>query len=136
MTQPRKSMAELLAERAAAKAQAKPAEPPAIEAEPEPAQEAKPEPIAITVEPAPALLPILVPARRLPPLPYNPIPSNKTCGARTRAGTPCQSRALYRSGRCKNHGGLSTGPKSAEGKAKVARNGSAPKRRKAKPLGG
>jgi len=34
-----------------------------------------------------------------------------TCGARTRAGTPCKRRDLYRSGRCKLHGGLSTGPR-------------------------
>lgn len=32
-----------------------------------------------------------------------------TCGAQTRAGTPCKRRDLYRSGRCKLHGGLSTG---------------------------
>jgi hypothetical protein len=34
-----------------------------------------------------------------------------TCGAKTRAGTPCKRRDLYRSGRCRLHGGLSTGPK-------------------------
>lgn len=34
------------------------------------------------------------------------------CGARTRAGTPCKRRDLYTSGRCRLHGGLSTGPKS------------------------
>jgi hypothetical protein len=34
-----------------------------------------------------------------------------TCGAKTRAGTPCKRRDLYKSGRCKLHGGLSTGPK-------------------------
>lgn len=33
------------------------------------------------------------------------------CGARTRAGTPCKRRDLYSSGRCRLHGGLSTGPK-------------------------
>ncbi|MDZ5432879.1 HGGxSTG domain-containing protein [Pseudomonas fluorescens] len=35
-----------------------------------------------------------------------------TCGAKTRAGTPCKRRDLYKSGRCRLHGGLSTGPKS------------------------
>lgn len=45
------------------------------------------------------------------------------CGARTRAGTPCKRRDLYRSGRCKLHGGLSTGPRSAKGKGRSARNG-------------
>lgn len=34
-----------------------------------------------------------------------------TCGARTRAGTHCKRRDLYRSGRCLLHGGASTGPK-------------------------
>ena len=34
-----------------------------------------------------------------------------TCGAKTRAGTPCKRRDLHGSGRCKFHGGLSTGPK-------------------------
>ena len=46
-----------------------------------------------------------------------------TCGARTRAGTPCKRRDLYRSGRCKLHGGLSTGPRTAKGKRRSARNG-------------
>ena len=34
------------------------------------------------------------------------------CGAKTRAGSPCKRRDLYASGRCRLHGGLSTGPKS------------------------
>lgn len=33
------------------------------------------------------------------------------CSARTRAGRPCRSRVLRRGGRCKNHGGMSTGPR-------------------------
>src|SRR5215472_12303404 len=42
------------------------------------------------------------------------------CGAKTRRGTPCQASAIWstrsrRYTRCKNHGGLSTGPKTAEG---------------------
>lgn len=37
------------------------------------------------------------------------------CGARTkRAGTPCRAPAM-RNGRCRMHGGLSTGPRTAEG---------------------
>lgn len=35
----------------------------------------------------------------------------KVCGAKTRKGTPCQCKQLFRGGRCKFHGGLSTGPK-------------------------
>lgn len=46
-----------------------------------------------------------------------------TCGALTRAGTPCKRRDLHRSGRCKLHGGLSTGPRTAKGKRRSARNG-------------
>jgi hypothetical protein len=49
-------------------------------------------------------------------------PANETCGAKTRAGTPCKRRDIYSSGRCRMHGGLSTGPKTPEGKAKVAIN--------------
>ncbi|WP_338026748.1 HGGxSTG domain-containing protein [Comamonas aquatica] len=45
------------------------------------------------------------------------------CGARTRKGTPCKSKVLYRGGRCKLHGGLSTGPKTKKGKAASRRNG-------------
>lgn len=45
------------------------------------------------------------------------------CGAKTRAGTPCKMQPIRRNGRCKYHGGLSTGPKSEEGKRKVALNG-------------
>jgi hypothetical protein len=46
-----------------------------------------------------------------------------TCGARTKAGTPCKQRVLYSSGRCKWHGGLSTGPTTAEGKEQARING-------------
>jgi hypothetical protein len=45
-----------------------------------------------------------------------------TCGAKTRAGTPCKQKGLYENGRCKLHGGLSTGPTSPEGKAKAMQN--------------
>lgn len=61
-----------------------------------------------------------------PPRPMHvPIPADLhllICGARTRAGTPCKRRDLYRSGRCKLHGGLSTGPTTKEGKARSASN--------------
>ena len=36
------------------------------------------------------------------------------CGAKTRAGTPCKCPAM-KNGRCRLHGGLSTGPKTKEG---------------------
>ena len=42
------------------------------------------------------------------------------CGAFARStGHPCQAKALA-NGRCKNHGGMSTGPRTAEGKLAVA----------------
>ena len=45
------------------------------------------------------------------------------CGAKTRAGTPCKSKTLYSNGRCKLHGGLSTGPKTKKGKKQSRING-------------
>jgi len=55
-----------------------------------------------------------------------------TCGARTRRGSSCQRRDTHHglSGRCKLHGGRSTGPKTAEGKQRAALNGLRPKRKK------
>ena len=46
--------------------------------------------------------------------------SNQRCGARTRKGTPCKAKALPGKTRCKFHGGMSTGPKTAEGRQKIA----------------
>jgi hypothetical protein len=46
-----------------------------------------------------------------------------TCGAKTRTGTLCKLTSLYGNGRCKFHGGLSTGPKTVVGKARAALNG-------------
>lgn len=63
---------------------------------------------------------------REPPRPAHvPMPADLhllICGARNRSGMPCKRRDLYRSGRCKLHGGLSTGPKTDDGKARSARN--------------
>jgi hypothetical protein len=54
-----------------------------------------------------------------------------TCGAKTRTGTPCKRGDLYGpSARCRLHGGLSTGPKTAEGKQRAALNGRQPKRKR------
>jgi hypothetical protein len=46
----------------------------------------------------------------------------RRCGAKTRKGTPCQRRELFKNGRCRNHGGLCTGPKTEEGKRRVTLN--------------
>ena len=40
------------------------------------------------------------------------------CGARTRAGTSCRSPAMA-NGRCRLHGGHSTGPRTAEGLERI-----------------
>lgn len=56
---------------------------------------------------------------------YPPLPielHDLRCGAQTRAGTPCRMKVLYGNGRCKLHGGLSTGPKSETGKARSSLN--------------
>lgn len=60
------------------------------------------------------------------------------CGARCRDGHPCQAPAVWdrrrnrpRNGRCRMHGGLSTGPRTPEGKARIA----ASNRRRAKTRG-
>ena len=62
---------------------------------------------------------------RYPPPAHLPMPAEcegMVCGATTRAGTPCKRRDIYRSGRCKLHGGMSTGPRTKAGKAICAGN--------------
>lgn len=54
----------------------------------------------------------------------------KMCWAKTRQGTPCQNTRLYKNGRCKNHGGLSTGPRTLQGKARALANLKKPKAEK------
>lgn len=42
------------------------------------------------------------------------------CGAYARStGKPCECKLLYRGGRCRLHGGLSTGPKTEAGKQRA-----------------
>lgn len=43
----------------------------------------------------------------------------KRCGAKNRRGLPCRCPAM-RNGRCRLHGGLSTGARTPEGRAKCA----------------
>ena len=46
------------------------------------------------------------------------------CGAKTRKqrkGRPCLARALA-NGKCRNHGGMSTGPRTPEGRLRALRN--------------
>ena len=46
--------------------------------------------------------------------------TNPLCGAKTRSGKPCEKFPLAGKRRCRLHGGLSTGPKSAEGRAAIS----------------
>ena len=43
----------------------------------------------------------------------------KRCLAKTRRGTECQRPAITTSGRCRLHGGRSTGPRTEEGRARI-----------------
>ena len=58
-----------------------------------------------------------------------PKPQRPRCGARTRKGLACQAPAVWDkehdrplNGRCRMHGGLSTGPKTPEGKLRALVN--------------
>ena len=42
----------------------------------------------------------------------------QVCGAKNRRGLPCQGKLLLKGGKCKFHGGMSTGAKTLEGKEK------------------
>ena len=45
-----------------------------------------------------------------------------SCGARTRKGQACKRTDLALNGRCRFHGGASTGPKTTTGKARARQN--------------
>jgi len=45
--------------------------------------------------------------------------AKRICGARKKTGERCRSKALHRGDKCKFHGGLSTGAKTPEGKARA-----------------
>ena len=42
------------------------------------------------------------------------------CGAKTRTGRPCRRKGLCKGGRCANHGGESTGPRTEDGKQRIS----------------
>ncbi|MDP3561377.1 MAG: HGGxSTG domain-containing protein [Legionellaceae bacterium] len=63
---------------------------------------------------------------RRPDEPKIPKSKRGICGAKTRTGTPCNAPPVWnkvidkaRNGRCKMHGGLSTGPKTEEGRQAI-----------------
>lgn len=43
-----------------------------------------------------------------------------TCGTKTRKGIPCRAKSELGKQRCRFHGGKSTGPKTPEGRARIA----------------
>ena len=51
---------------------------------------------------------------------FGPDWPGRRCGAMTRQGTPCENPRIKGRGRCKLHGGRSTGPRSTAGRARVA----------------
>jgi len=53
------------------------------------------------------------------PRPAKPPPL--ICGAKKRDGDPCKAKGVPGKKRCRNHGGLSTGPRTAEGLAIISR---------------
>jgi hypothetical protein len=81
----------------------------------------QPSPLACTAAappeppPTPAAAPPTKKVRGNPNLALAP-----RCGARTRAGCPCRSPAISGKQRCRMHGGRSTGPRTAEGRARIA----------------
>ncbi|RKK03324.1 hypothetical protein EBE87_25900 [Pseudoroseomonas wenyumeiae] len=48
----------------------------------------------------------------------DPARASKRCQAKTRSGGECQGPAMP-NGRCRMHGGMSTGPRTAEGMARM-----------------
>ena len=44
----------------------------------------------------------------------------RVCGAKTRSGQPCRNPKMP-NGRCRMHGGCSTGPKSLSGRERISR---------------
>ena len=51
---------------------------------------------------------------------FGPEWPGKRCLAKTRRGTECQRPAITGSGRCRLHGGRSTGPRTKEGRARIS----------------
>ena len=50
---------------------------------------------------------------------FGPNWPGQRCGAKTRKGKPCRAPAKQPVGRCKVHGGVSTGPRTKEGLARL-----------------
>jgi len=56
-------------------------------------------------------------------IPYPEFCRDMKCEAKTRSGAPCKNDGtVWGNGRCKFHGGCSTGPVTPEGKKRVSMN--------------
>jgi hypothetical protein len=73
--------------------------------------------IANKLLPTPA--PVTLPAVILLPKPPRYNRDKPRCGATTRNGVPCQAQGNGTGGRCRNHGGMSTGARTPEGRARL-----------------
>ena len=51
---------------------------------------------------------------------FGPDWPGQRCGAKTRQGTACQRPANKKNGRCRLHGGISTGPRTEGGRARIS----------------
>ena len=51
---------------------------------------------------------------------FGPDWPGRRCGAKTRLGTACQRPANKKNGRCRLHGGASTGPRTEDGRARIS----------------
>lgn len=51
---------------------------------------------------------------------FGPDWPGQRCGTKTRSGKPCKKPALRGKARCQLHGGLSTGPRTEAGRARIA----------------
>lgn len=51
---------------------------------------------------------------------FGPDWPGRRCGAKTRSGEPCKKAAMKGRARCRNHGGCATGPRTEEGRARIA----------------
>lgn len=66
-------------------------------------------------------LPLIATPKALRGEPFK-APERNICGARTRTGAPCKRKPISGKRRCRNHGGLSTGPRTPEGQARAKAN--------------
>jgi hypothetical protein len=61
-------------------------------------------------------------ARRQPPSSKKLLPEPLRCGARCLDGHSCRRWPVRGKARCPKHGGLSTGPRTEEGRARIAQS--------------